>query len=117
MLETSRSFDADSLRRVDLHNLQLAVFSTCSTKQDSDRTSGMGVFAEALERSGVPHVVASRWAVDSVETRRSMEIFYQALLSGHTVSSSIQSTAQVMLSNSQTQHPYFWAAFAAYGQP
>lgn len=109
--------DADNLRHLDLKNLQLAVLSTCSSAAGSDGSGGFSRVAEALESSGVPHVVASRWSVDSTETRRLMGIFYRTLLSGQTVSNALRSTAQQMLSDPRTAHPYFWAAFAAYGQP
>ncbi|MFZ1918847.1 MAG: CHAT domain-containing protein [Terriglobales bacterium] len=109
--------DADRLRRLDLQRLQLAVLSTCSSRSGRDESRGFTSVAEAFERSGVPHVVASRWAVDSMETRRLMEMFYRSLLSGQTVSNALRSAAQQLLSDPRTAHPYFWAAFAAYGQP
>lgn len=109
--------EGDKLRRLNLRTLQLAVLSTCSTESGSDGSRGFNSVAEALERAGVPHVVASRWAVDSVETRKFMESFYRSLLSGQPVSNALRLTAQAMLSNPRTSHPYFWSAFAAYGQP
>ena len=114
---TPHLLEADDFRRIELHNLQLAVLSTCSTGSGSDESRGFESVTEALERSGVPHVVASRWAVDSTETRNLMGIFYRHLLSGQTVSNALRSTAQQLLSDPRTAHPYFWAAFAAYGQP
>ena len=109
--------DAGRLRRLDLQRLQLAVLSTCSSRSGRDESRGFMSVTEAFERSGVPHVVASRWAVDSMETRRLMEMFYRSLLSGQTVSNALRSAAQQFLSDPRTAHPYFWAAFAAYGQP
>jgi len=109
--------NGDTLRRLDLQKLQLAVLSTCSSQSGADASRGFTSVAEALERSGVPHVVASRWAVDSLETRRLMQVFYRSLLSGQPVSNALRSAAQQMLSDPMTAHPYFWAAFTAYGQP
>lgn len=109
--------EAGDLRRLDLHKLQLAVLSTCSTESGSDGSRGFSSVTQALEQAGVPHVVASQWAVDSMETRTLMQIFYRQLLSGQTVSKALQSTAQQLLSDPRTAHPYLWAAFAAYGQP
>lgn len=108
---------ADSLGRLDLRRLELAVLSTCGFERASDRSNGLSSITEAFERSGVPHVVASRWEVDSTETRRLMEAFYRALFSGQTVSNALRSSAQQMLSDPRTAHPYYWAAFAAYGRP
>ena len=109
---------ADSLSHVKTRRLQLAVLSACSTANaGSGDTSGFSSLAEGFLRSGVPHVVASRWAVDSVQTRNFVEDFYRNLLSGVSVSEATRLTARKMLANPQTAHPYYWSAFAAYGRP
>jgi CHAT domain-containing protein len=113
-----RLLDADSLRGLKSPNLQLAVLSACSTgKASAGDSSGFSSIAETLLRAGVPHVVASRWAVDSVQTRAFVEDFYHNLLSGIPISEATRVTAQKMLANPQTAHPYYWSAFAAYGRP
>lgn len=113
-----RLLDADSLRNSKSPNLQLAVLSACSTGKASPAdSSGYNTIAETLLRAGVPHVVASRWAVDSVQTRGFVEDFYRNLLSGTSFSASTRLTARKMLANPQTAHPYYWSAFAAYGRP
>jgi CHAT domain-containing protein len=109
--------DADALRRVKLPSMQLAVLSACSTAAGSGSSSGFNSITEALLRAGVPHVVASRWAVDSVEARAFVEDFYRNALSGQSVSDAIRLTSRKMLSNPRTAHPYYWSAFAAYGRP
>ena len=108
---------ADRFRRLDLRNLQLAVLSTCNTASGSDGSRGFSRIAESLERAGVPHVVASRWAVDSVETRKFIETFYRNALSGQPVSEAIRETSRSMMSDPRTAHPYYWSAFSAYGRP
>jgi CHAT domain-containing protein len=108
---------ADILRHLDLRNMQLAVLSTCSTESGSDGSRGFNSVAKALQRSGVPHVVASRWAVDSVETKGFVEDFYHHALSGQPVSDALRQTARDMLANPRTAHPYYWSAFSAYGRP
>jgi CHAT domain-containing protein len=113
-----RLLDADSLRSFKSPNLQLAVLSACSTgKAGAADSSGFSSIVETLLRAGVPHVVASRWAVDSVQTRGFVEDFYHNLLSGIPVSEATRVTARKMLANPQTAHPYYWSAFAAYGRP
>ena len=109
--------DADALRRLKLPNLQLAVLSACSTASGGGGSGGFNNVTEALLRAGVPHVVASRWAVDSVEARAFVEDFYRNALSGESVSDAIRLTSRKMLSNPRTAHPYYWSAFAAYGRP
>ena len=115
--DTPLMLDADALRRVKLPSMQLAVLSACSTAAGSGGSSGFNSITEVLLRSGVPHVVASRWAVDSVEARAFVEDFYRNALAGQPVSDAIRLTSRKMLSNTRTTHPYYWAAFAAYGRP
>jgi CHAT domain-containing protein/cytochrome c-type biogenesis protein CcmH/NrfG len=109
--------DASVVRNLNLRNMQLAVLAACSTDSGERGTRGFDSVAEALQSSGVPHVVASRWTVDSVQADTFSDFFYRSLLSGQTVSNATRLTAQKMLSNSRSAHPYYWAAFAAYGRP
>jgi len=112
-----RLMDANVVRQLHLQSLQLAVLSACSTAFGSGGSSGFESVTDALLRAGVPHVVASRWAVDSAETRGFVQDFYHNALSGQTVSDAIRLTSQNMLANPRTSHPYYWSAFAAYGRP
>ena len=109
--------DADTVRQLNLHNLQVAVLSACSTSSGTGGSRGFRSVTEALLRAGVPHVVASRWAVDSVVTRAFVEDFYHNALSGQPVSEALRQTSRKMLADSRTAHPYYWSAFSAYGQP
>jgi CHAT domain-containing protein len=109
--------DANVLRKLNLQNMQLAVLAACSTDSGEGGSRGFDSVAEALQTSGVPHVVASRWTVDSVEANAFTDYFYRSLLSGQRVSNATRLTSQRMLLNPRTAHPYYWAAFAAYGRP
>lgn len=109
--------DASTVRKLDLKNLQLAVLSACGTASGSGGSSGFNNVTDSFLRAGVPHVVASRWAVDSVETRSFVEDFYHNALSGQPVSEALRQTERKMLANPRTSHPYYWSAFAAYGRP
>jgi CHAT domain-containing protein/tetratricopeptide (TPR) repeat protein len=108
---------ADALRRLDLHNLRLAVLSTCNTESGRDGSRGFNSIAAALQRAGVPHIVGSRWAVDAVETRKFVDSFYRNALSGQSVPGAVRQTAQAMIADPRTSHPYYWSAFSAYGRP
>jgi CHAT domain-containing protein len=112
-----RLMDAAAVRQLRPQRLQLAVLSACSTASGSAGSRGFNSVADALLRAGVPHVVASRWAVDSVATREFVEDFYRNALSGQLVSEALRQTAHHMLANPTTSHPYYWTAFAAYGRP
>jgi CHAT domain-containing protein/tetratricopeptide (TPR) repeat protein len=114
---TPRLMDANVVRQLRLQNLQLAVLSACSTASGGTGSNGFDSVTDALLRAGAPHVVASRWAVDSAETRGFVQDFYRSALSGHTVSEAIRLTSRNMMANPRTSHPYYWSAFAAYGRP
>jgi len=109
--------DANAVRSLDLRKLQLAVLAACNSDSGDRGSRGFDSVAKALQDSGVPHVVASRWAVDALESTAFMDSFYGSLLSGQPVSQATRETASKMLQNPQTAHPYHWAAFAAYGRP
>jgi len=109
--------DANVVRSLNLQNMQLAVLAACSTDSGEGGSRGFDSVAAALQTSGVPHVVASRWAVDSVEANAFVDNFYRSLLSGQPVSNATRLTSRKMLLNPRTAQPYFWAAFAAYGRP
>jgi CHAT domain-containing protein len=116
-MNTPRLMDANVVRHLQLQNLQLAVLSACGTASGGTGSNGFDSVTDALLRAGVPHVVASRWAVDSTETRGFVQDFYRNALSGQTVSEAIRLTSRNMLANPRTSHPYYWSAFAAYGRP
>ena len=116
-MDTPHLFDAAVIRQLHLQSLQLAVLSACSTASGSGGSSEFNSVTDAFLRAGVPHVVASRWSVDSVETRGFVEGFYHNVLSGQPVSEALRNAARNMLANPRTSHPYYWSAFAAYGRP
>lgn len=109
--------NAITLRHMRLRNMQLAVLSTCNAESGSDGARGFNSIAEALQRAGVPHVVASRWTVDSAQTREFMERFYRTALAGQAVSEATRQASLSMMANPSTAHPYYWSAFSAHGRP
>ncbi len=111
-----RLLDAGAMRQLHPESLQLAVLSACNTASGSGGSSGFDSITDSFVRAGVPHVVASRCAVDSVETRGFIQDFYHNALSGQTVSDAIRLSSRRMLANPRTSHPYYWSAFAAYGR-
>lgn len=113
---TPRSLNAALVRQLRLQGLQLAVLSACSTASGSGGSSGFDSITDAFLRAGVPHVVASRWTVDSVAARSFVEDFYRNALAGQAISDALRLTSRKMLANPRTSHPYYWTAFAAYGR-
>jgi CHAT domain-containing protein len=109
--------DANTVRHLNLRNMQLAVLAACSTDSGEGGSRGFDSVAQALQTSGVPHVVASRWAVDSADASIFADSFYGDVLAGQPVSAATRRTSQKMLLDPHTAQPYHWAAFAAYGRP
>ena len=99
--------DASSLKKTSLARMQLAVFSACDTQDGSTgRVYDVDSLVRVFLRAGVPHVVASRWNVDSVATRQFMNLFYRALLGGSSVAASIHQAQVGLRSTSGMAHPY-----------
>lgn len=107
---------ANSFQQVSFPSLQLAVFSACDSQDGFDgglfdADSLAGVFL----RARVPHVVASRWNVDSVAARQFMTLFYRALLGGESVNNSVHEAQLGLRSIPGMAHPFYWSAFTAFG--
>lgn len=107
---------ARDLQTASLARLRLAVLSACATQAGSeggayDSDSLVRIFL----RSGVPDVVATRWNVDSVATRKFMELFYQSLLTGSSPAEATRRAQASLRSLPGTGHPYFWSAFGSFG--
>jgi CHAT domain-containing protein/cytochrome c-type biogenesis protein CcmH/NrfG len=108
---------ADTLSGVLVPRTQLAVLAACSSGKGEDgRILEPGSFERWFLHAGVPHVVASRWGVDSAATESLMETFYAALLSGKSVSESLREAAARVRTIPDKAHPYYWAAFSAFGR-
>lgn len=114
---SSSLLDAAAIQRMELPNLRLAVLSACGTASQPGAVDGFESVTEAFLRRGVPRVVASRWAVNSVEARSFIEDFYRHLISGESEAEAVRQASTRMLSQARTAHPYYWAAFSSYGQP
>jgi CHAT domain-containing protein/cytochrome c-type biogenesis protein CcmH/NrfG len=116
--ETQRAvyIGARTLAARDVASLQLAVLSACDTWPAAESfTSGTEDLTQSLLRAGVPHVVASRWSVDSEQTAELMKEFYRRVLAGNEVSASLRGAQLKLASAAASAHPYYWAAFGAQG--
>jgi CHAT domain-containing protein/tetratricopeptide (TPR) repeat protein len=114
--QRSRVLNAHTLDAEAVRNLQLAVLAACDTASGNDpRISGNDGVTQTLLRYGVPHVVASRWNVDSSQTAILMRWFYQRLTAGDSVPASLHFAQLALLSQPASAHPYYWAAFAVRG--
>jgi CHAT domain-containing protein len=109
--------NASTLDPSHVSHARLVVLSACSTASANlSLTADPDTLVRTFLLGGVPHVVASRWDVDSKVTDRLMEEFYSRLFSGDTVAHALQRVRMNMLAAKETDHPYYWAAFAAFGR-
>jgi CHAT domain-containing protein/tetratricopeptide (TPR) repeat protein len=107
---------ASDLDKATLHHLELVVLSACATAQTEKGFTVRDTLVLGFLRAGVPHVVASRWPVDSRTTRQMMAEFYSRLLDGLSIGQALQQAAGQLRLQSATAHPYYWAAFGSYGR-
>ena len=113
--ETPAVLDPSFVRGSAIGGLRLAVLSACSTERGKE---GMiwdsGSLAHALLQAGVPHVVATRWDVDSAASAELMRDFYAALVTGASPARALAHAEALM--RRRSPHPYYWAAFDAFGR-
>ncbi len=110
------TLDSAALNGVSLSNLHLVVLSACSTENDADMEAlAPQSLAYSFLRAGVPHVLVTRWNLDSASSKVLARTFYDSLLAGNSVSSSLV-RAQALVRGIEP-HPYYWAAFDAFGRP
>jgi CHAT domain-containing protein/tetratricopeptide (TPR) repeat protein len=112
----ARLVASGSLSSRETEGLDLAVLSACNTKgKEGIGHSGTESLAESLLHAGVPHVIASRWSVDSSQTADLMKQFYSRLLTGTNVAEALHSAQLAMASQPASTHPYYWAPFELEG--
>jgi len=109
--------NAVTLRKESLRSCQLVVLSACSTGKENFGNNNPDALVRALLRSGVPHVVASRWNIDSAATAELMKSFYGALFAGQSVAQALRQARVALMLQPNMTHPYYWAAFTAFGRP
>jgi CHAT domain-containing protein/tetratricopeptide (TPR) repeat protein len=107
---------ASDLEEAVLRHLQLVVLSACATAETEKAFTEPGTLVRSFLRAGVPHVVASRWPVDSHTTEHVMVEFYSYLFTGLPAARALQQAAGKVRLQPATSHPYYWAAFSSYGR-
>ena len=111
-----RLLSASDLDKALLQRLQLVVLSACATAETEKGFTGPDTLVRGFLRAGVPHVVASRWPVDSHTTQQTMTEFYKALFQGQPSTKALQHATNTLRIQPGTSHPYYWAAFGSYGR-
>ena len=97
--------------------LRLVFLSACGTAaKNGEGPADPNPLVDVFLRDEVPHVIATRWNIDSAVSAQFVRSFYQQLSKGESVGSAVQDAAHSLLKQSSTQHPYYWAAFAVFGR-
>ena len=95
---------------------RLAVLAACSTAgPDRDGPWNAESLVQAFWRAGTPLVIASLWDVDSRSTAQLFAGFYTHLVNGENGVESMRRAAAAVRSLPGNAHPFFWAAFHAFG--
>ncbi len=115
------------LSAIEVFNLNLAacslvVLSACETGRavvgGVDEVIGLG---RGFLYAGAASLLPTLWKVDDASSAELMEMFYQALLRGHTKAEALASAQRAFLARARSSirpyrvHPYFWGAFHLIG--
>lgn len=106
---------ADILR-LHLKKQSLVFLASCDTNTIVDG-EGVVSLAWAMLGSGATSVVSSQWEADDQASEKFSSKFYTAYSTGTSVAGSMQSAAIGMIREKSAglHEPYYWAAFALYG--
>ncbi|MDY6937431.1 MAG: CHAT domain-containing protein [Cyanobacteriota bacterium] len=97
-----------------LNPIELLILSACQTAS-GDRRAALGLAGVAV-RSGARSTIASLWRVNDRSTADLMVEFYRSLSQPHTNKAEALRNAQLsLLTDPDTEHPFFWGAFVLAG--
>jgi CHAT domain-containing protein len=113
----SDTLGTEDLEASYLQKLRLVVLSACGTQNSPGELSAdPSNLAFVFLRAGVPHVIATRWDVDSASARLLMDYFYDQLLLGASVPEALRTASMKLRKEAGRDHPYYWAAFESFGR-
>ena len=98
---------------------ELVVLSGCQTGRGQLLTGeGMVGLSRAFMYAGAKSIVVSFWNVSDISTCHLMESFYSHLTTGMSIAAALRETKlQMLKSDNETRHPYYWASFITIGKP
>jgi CHAT domain-containing protein len=77
--------------------------------------SEVASIAEAFAVAGGDSVLASLWSVSDEGTEALMDEFYRQVAAGNSLARALQEAERSALARKELAHPYYWAAFALFG--
>jgi CHAT domain-containing protein len=112
----ARLLGANSFTAEEIKSLQLAVLSACPTQPETGiGTTGTESLARSLLLAGTPHIIASRWEVDSRGTAEFMKQLYALLFTDRDIAHATQRAQLTIAARPEFAHPYYWSAFELQG--
>lgn len=99
-----------------LRSVDLVMLSSCSSAGQGSKDGSPYPLVTAFLRAGVPHIIATRWAIDSNATVGFAREFYNALFRSDHPASALRIAYASQLMSPSTSHPYYWAGFTAFGR-
>jgi CHAT domain-containing protein len=106
---------AAEVSALDLSHVYLAVLSACGSAVISQSDgSGLGSVVGAFVVAGVPSVVGSLWAIQERASTDLMVELYRRYLD-HGAARALRAAMLKTRAVPGLSHPYYWAAFVAYG--
>ena len=110
--------EVSEISELDL-DCDIVVLSACQTGR-GQLLSGEGIvgLSRAFFYAGARALVVSFWNVNDISTGQLMEGFYRHLTAGIGNAAALrQSKLQMLKSDKETRHPYYWASFVIIGKP
>jgi CHAT domain-containing protein len=99
---------------------RLVVLSACETARGRESSSeGLMGLGWALAAAGAPSSILSQWKVDSAATRDLMIALHRRLATREAAgpAAALRLAALALRAQPGRQHPFYWAGFAAFGDP
>lgn len=110
--------EVSEISELDL-DCDLVVLSACQTGR-GQLLSGEGIvgLSRAFLYAGARAVAVSLWNVSDISTGQLMKSFYRHLAAGIGNAAALRETKlQMLKSDKETRHPYYWASFVIVGRP
>ena len=104
------------IEKLDLSDTSLVVLSACKSGIDlSYDSEGVSGLAKSFLIAGARNVILTLWSIDDKATSKFMSFFYQELLKGNSIRSSLFETKNKMIQQIEYRDPYYWSGFVLYG--